>query len=129
MKTSMKLSLVSLSMAAVFATAMPVYAKSSGWINANELEHFSNKVLRKGNIPVKISCKNNDAVTGMDRRNTLVKIEYKANTKNLQWRWGWGGNVGKWAARYKKEGYKMVSKSSFRRKSGLVVPCAIWHKP
>lgn len=112
------------------AITAPAYAASSGWINANELVSFNNHVLKDGslNIPTGIACKNNDAVPGMDRRNTMVKIEYQPNPKHEAWKWAWGANVVKTGIDLTKKGYKLVSEDSFRRKSGLLIRCAIWNK-
>jgi hypothetical protein len=111
----------------LFTVTSPAFSASSGWMDANEANAFSGKVLRKNNIPTSIQCKNNDAVAGMDRRNTLIKFEYQPNPKNNRWSWAWGANVGKINADLTKKGFKKVSQGSFRRASGLVIPCAIWH--
>lgn len=111
-------------------SADKVFAASSGWMDANELKKFSSKVLRKGkNIPTSIKCKNNPAVAGMSRKNTMVLIGYRPNPNKTKWRWAWGaGGIGPVDLKYVKKGYVKVSTGSFKRKSGLVIPCAIWHK-
>lgn len=114
--------------AATFTMAAPAHAASSGWVNANDLQRFSRNTLRSDNIPTAIACKNDDVVAGMDRRNTLVKVEYKSNPTHTPWRWAWGGNVGKIGIDLTKKGYHLVSEDSFRRKSGLLIRCAIWSK-
>ena len=67
-------------------------------------------------------------VAGMDRRNMMLKIEYSSNPHHQSWKWAWGGAVGKVEHDYAAKGYKMVSQDSFRRPSGLLMRCAIWHK-
>ena len=105
------------------------FAASSGWINAHDLQRFHSSVLlRQKQMPTGIKCRNNNAVTGMDRRNTLVNITYRPIKKGLKWRWAWGGAVGIANAKAKKDGFKLVSSGSFRRDSGLVIRCGIWHK-
>ncbi|MFK5977943.1 MAG: hypothetical protein QM488_03545 [Rhizobiaceae bacterium] len=107
-----------------------VFAASSGWMDANELNKFSSKVLRRGkNIPTSIRCKNNTAVVGMSRKNTMVLIGYRPNPDKTKWLWAWGaGGIGPTDLKYVKKGFRKVSSDSFRRETGLVIPCAIWHK-
>ncbi|THF53968.1 hypothetical protein [Allorhizobium terrae] len=104
------------------------YAKSTGWLNANRLQDFGREHLHANALPTSISCKDSDVVAGMDRRNTMVKIEYSSNPEHIKWKWAWGGLVGKIDRDYAAKGYKMVSQDSFRRPSGLLMRCAIWQK-
>lgn len=116
--------------AAAFLFSVPsAFAASSGWIDANELESFSRNVLdKKDKLPVRIRCKNKNSVVGMNRKNTLVNVTYRNNTKDVAWTWAWGTDVGRIGKKRMKQGYKRVSYDSFRRKSGLKIGCAIWHQ-
>lgn len=108
--------------------AGPVYAQSTGWLDANELPKFTKAHFSKNTLPTSISCKDSEVVAGMDRRNTMVKIEYGPNPNRTKWKWAWGTAVGKVDHDYKADGFKIVSEDSFRRPSGLLIRCAIWHK-
>lgn len=110
------------------SSTTPAYSMSSGWINANELQSFHRNTLRKNNIPTSMKCKNNNAVIGMNRKNTMVNVQYRPNTSKTKWRWAWGTIVGPSHRKLTKKGYKRVSQSSFRRPSGLLIKCAVWHK-
>lgn len=117
-------------LAGALLSAGEVFAASSGWMDANELKKFSSKVLTRGkNIPTSIRCKNNTAVVGMSRKNTMLLIGYRPNPDKTKWEWAWGaGGIGSFDLIYVQTGYRKVSFDSYRRKSGLVIPCAIWHK-
>ena len=64
----------------------------------------------------------------MNRKNTMVNITYRNNPKEVDWTWAWGADVGRIGKKRMKQGFKRVSYDSFRRKSGLKIGCAIWHK-
>jgi hypothetical protein len=104
------------------------YAQSTGWLDANQLQDFGKKHFSKQILPTAISCKDAEAVAGMDRRNTMLKIEYGPNPNHVRWEWAWGSLVGKIDHDNIAKGYKISSQDSFRRPSGLLMRCAIWHK-
>jgi hypothetical protein len=104
------------------------YAQSTGWMNANDMHRFSKAHFHDGAWPTSVSCKDAEVVAGMDRRNMLLNIEYGPNPNHTKWKWAWGPAVGRIEHDYAAKGFKMVSQDSFRRPSGLLIRCAIWHK-
>ena len=125
----MKKTFILSAVAALLFSVPSAFAESSGWINANELESFSRSVLNKQDkLPVRIRCKNKNTVVGMNRKNTMVNVTYRNSPKEVDWTWAWGTDVGRIGKKRMKQGFKRVSYDSFRRKSGLKIGCAIWHK-
>jgi len=100
----------------------------SGWLDARDYAAFSNRHFYEKMMPVSIKCKSAGGI-GQTRRNTLLNAKFAPNPKKLKYHWAWGSQLKVLNRKLKKRGYQMVSYSKFTRpKTGLVVPCAIWHK-
>lgn len=106
------------------------FAASSGWMDSKKALKFNKRILKRGgNIPTSIRCKNNPIAVGMNMKNTMLKIEYRPNPKKQGWSLSWGaGSIGSFERKYRSKGFVKVSSSSFRRKSGLIIPCAVYHR-
>ena len=106
----------------------PAAAATSEWMNAHDFQRFSRKHLRKKNVPTSIRCKPAQNTRGLTRYNTMIQVTYKETNKRIRWHWAWGTSVGVQNRKLPKKGFKRVSFYQSVRKSGLKLPCAIWHK-
>jgi hypothetical protein len=82
----------------------------------------------KGFMPVSIACRDSNK-RGLDVGETEYKVKYAKNSSDIGYLWAVGSDYGQYSVKAKKEGYRRVSFAQYtRKKSGLIVRCAIWHK-
>jgi hypothetical protein len=82
----------------------------------------------KGFMPTSIACRDSNK-RGLDVGETEYKVQYAKNSSNIRYLWAVGSDYGPYNLKAKKEGYRQVSVDQYaRKKSGLIVRCAIWHQ-
>lgn len=108
---------------------------TTGWVTGYEIRRTDlyGKAKRNHFLPTKISCKNGASDKGNYKDNMLLKIDYVdrdiKDPKRRDWKWRWATSIRKFEIENARKGFKLVSKDSFKRATGLVIKCAIWHRP
>lgn len=102
-------------------------ARQTGWVNGYEWVRIAKTLRARGEMPMSVECKDSNTV-GLSRASGLANVRIEKNTQGLKWYWAFGDRVARDGPKLAKAGYKLVSRSEYRRASGLKVPCAIWHK-
>jgi len=106
--------------------AAPALATTTDWISGRDFSTIKRAVGNK--LLTKIECRDTGKKGGQVA-DYEYRVTYVNNPGKIRYRWAIGNQYGPYRARAKKDGYKQVSYSSFRRKtSGLKVHCAVWHK-
>jgi hypothetical protein len=103
---------------------------TTGWVTGYEAIRLGKSRDRYGIVPTKIQCKNGKNNRGDFRKNLLVKVDYRFQDKKkpIYWAAAWHTAMKQFEIKYKRKGFKMVSRDSYVRGSGLRVHCALWHK-
>lgn len=115
--------------AGMLAGAQPAEAASSGWMHPTELHRFSQQMNSRNMMPVKVACRG-DSRTSHVRDSMQINMTFAPNPRGRQWRWVWGSQYGSTKSQLERQGWKLVSSSSFTRpQSGLRVRCGIFHAP
>jgi len=106
----------------------PTYATTSEWLDGGKFNRLMKKIQRGNkNIATSIKCKVGPGLA-QSKKGTFLKVTYKPNPDEQKWLWAWGNQSGKFGSSAKSKGYKQVSGNSFKRDSGLVTRCAVWHE-
>ena len=107
----------------------PEAMADDGWISGQKAYNEFRLKLQQGWLPTKIECRDSKKAD-FSELNAEFRVTYLRTDENIRYYWGVGSSFGQSKKRAEKEGFKLVSQSSFTRsKSGLVVRCGIWHQP
>ncbi len=123
----LKFAPVMIALCLALASAQWAQARQTGWINGYEWVRIAKTLRARREMPVSVECKDSDTI-GLSRASGLANVRIEKNTQGLKWYWAFGDRVAKDGPKLTKAGYKLVSRSEYRRASGLKIPCAIWHK-
>lgn len=106
-------------------------AGTTGWVNGYEARRLGKSRERHGVVLTKIQCKNGASDKGDFRKNMLIKADYRMQDKNapVDWVVAWHTAMKQFEIKYERKGFKLVSRDSFRRATGLKIECALWHRP
>lgn len=103
---------------------------TTGWVTGYEAIRLGKSRERNGIVPTKIQCKNGKNDRGDFKKNLLIKVDYRVRDKKrpVQWVAAWHTAMKQFEIKYGRKGFKIVSRDSYVRGSGLKVHCALWHK-
>lgn len=111
-------------------------SETTGWVNGYDLKKHKLYRSKERNkyLPVKIQCKSGSTAKGDIRKNMLIKIDFIPRTQDksetgTSWIWRWAPTMKPYETKNARRGYKLVSKDSFKRASGMKIECAVWHRP
>jgi hypothetical protein len=122
--------IASILMASAFILSVPTAgnAEETGWLSGYNALSKGRDLVRKGLFPVKMACRDSNK-RQLDVGETEYNVTFAKNTNDTAFLWAVGSEYGPYKRKAAKEGYRQVSyKSYVRKKSGLTVHCAIWHK-
>lgn len=101
----------------------------SEWMTGYEAFKTLRAMESKGFMPVSITCRDSNK-RGLDVGETEYKVKFVKNSNGVHYYWAVGSEYGRINLKATKEGHRRVSFAQYlRKKSGLTVRCAIWHKP
>jgi hypothetical protein len=104
------------------------FADDTGWLTGYKALAKGQSLVRQGLMPVKMACRDSNK-RQLDVGETEYNISFAKNANDTAFLWAVGSEYGPYKRKAAKEGYRQVSyKSYVRKKSGLTVHCAIWHK-
>ena len=104
------------------------YAEETGWLSGYNAYNRGKALERQGFMPVKMLCRDSYK-RQLDVAETEYNVTFAKNTAGVKFLWAVGSEYGPYKLKADKEGYQQVSFKQYKRKkSGLVVRCAIWHK-
>ena len=104
------------------------FAEETGWLTGDKALAAFRKLEGQGKMPTRVQCRDSNK-RGLDFWETEYNITVAKRPAGLQYYWGVGNFYGSTKLKAEKQGYRQVSLSQYKRKkSGLVVRCAIWHK-
>jgi hypothetical protein len=115
---------------AAFAMAAPIcgFAEETGWLTGDKALATFRKLEIQGLMPTRVQCRDSNK-RGLDFWETEYDVTMAKRPAGLQYYWAVGNFYGNTKVKAEKLGYRQVSLSQYKRKkSGLVVRCAIWHK-
>ena len=116
------------SFALVASLAGAAHAETTDWMSGYAAYKIYKKSESKGLVPSKIQCRDS-LLRQLDVGETEYRVTFTDPPQRVDYLWAVGSDYGKQALKAKKEGYHQVSFNKYaRKKSGLVVRCAIWHK-
>ena len=116
--------------AALFLLAVPAasFAEETGWLTGYKALSAFRKLERQGMMPTKVQCRDSNK-RALDLWETEYNITVAKRPASKDYYWAVGDAYGRTRLRAEKEGYKQVSLGQYtRKKSGLTVRCAIWHR-
>ena len=103
-------------------------AEETGWLTGYKALTKGQSLVRQGLFPVKMACRDSNK-RQLDVGETEYNVTFAKNVNGTAFLWAVGSEYGPYKRKAAKEGYRQVSyKSYVRKKSGLTVHCAIWHK-
>jgi hypothetical protein len=118
--------LVALTISMLFPTSG--FAEETGWLSGYNAYSRGKQLERQGFMPVRMLCRDSNK-RQLDVGETEYNVTFAKNTNGTQFLWAVGSEYGPYKLKAEKEGYRQVSfKQYVRKKSGLTVRCAIWHK-
>jgi len=128
-KTLLGITKISLAIALLGSSFVtPSYAETSEWLDGSKFNRLMKKIGRGNkNIATDIKCKVGPG-RAQSSKGTLLKVTYKPNPDEQKWLWAWGNQTGNFGSDAKSKGYRQVSSDGFKRESGLVTKCAVWHE-
>lgn len=102
------------------------HAETTEWFSGKD-RRVIEKLLRD-KLLMKIQCRDTHRI-GLNVADFEYRAIYTDNPKKIKIRWAIGNHYGPYRVKSERDGYKLVSYESFRRKkSGLKIHCAVWHK-
>lgn len=110
-----------------------VSAETTGWFVGSEgvkvRKILSAPFITKNNIVIqKVECRDTGKID-YDLSDFEYRVTYSENKKGVEQIWALGAAYGPYRLEAERDGFKLVSYSSFvRKKSGIRFHCAIWHK-
>jgi hypothetical protein len=114
--------------AALAVAPLAASAEETGWLSGYKAYAKYKQLERQGYMPVKMLCRDSYK-RQLDVGETEYSITFVKNANDTQYLWAVGSDYGKYRLKADKEGYHQVSfKQYTRKKSGLIIRCAIWHK-
>jgi hypothetical protein len=109
-------------------SVMPALAEETGWLTGYAAYRAFTKLERQGFMPVKVTCRDSNK-RQLDIGETEYNVTVVKRTAGTRYLWAVGSSYGQYRLKAAKEGYRQVSIDQYtRKKSGLTVRCAIWHK-
>jgi hypothetical protein len=106
----------------------PGIAEETGWLSGYKALTKGQAMVRQGLFPVKMACRDSNK-RQLDVGETEYNVSFAKNVHNTAFLWAVGSDYGPYKLKAAKGGYRQVSYTSYvRKKSGLTVHCAIWHK-
>jgi len=119
---------LSLALCSTSTYAAPAKNEVTGWVTPDEAYSLSVKNTKDGRIGVKMECRG-DSRSSSVRESMEIRLTFAPNPSRKRWRWSWGADFVPKKNFYEKHGWTQVSASSFiRPKTGLLVPCGLFHK-
>ncbi len=101
-------------------------AETTEWFSGKEQRVVQKRL--KDKLLMRIECRDTNVV-GLNVADFEYRVTYKENPENIKVRWAVGSLYGPFREQSLKDGSKLISYDSFRRKkSGLKIHCAVWHK-
>lgn len=117
---------ISIGLLSLFAA--PACAEDSVWLRGFTAYLTVGKMGKQGFMPTSIACRDSN-LKGLDVAETEYKVSYAKRPDGVKFMWAVGSEYGRYRKLAEKEGYRQVGFDQYKRKkSGLVVRCAIWHK-
>ncbi|MGJ8571208.1 MAG: hypothetical protein ACSHXI_10985 [Hoeflea sp.] len=102
------------------------HAETTEWFSGKEQRTVQKRLRDK--LLMRIECRDTNRV-GLDVSEFEYRVTYTDNPEKIKVRWVVGNLYGPFREQSKRDGSKLISYDSFRRKkSGLKVHCAVWHK-
>ena len=102
------------------------HAETTEWFSGKDRRTVEKRLWDK--LLMRIECRDTNRV-GLNVTDFEYRVTYTDNPKKIKIRWAVGSLYGPFRERSKRDGSKLISYDSFRRKkSGLKVHCAVWHK-
>jgi hypothetical protein len=119
---------LALFVAALSAAPAAAFAEETGWLSGYKAYAQHKQLERQGYMPVKMLCRDSHK-RQLDMGETEYSISFAKNTAGTRYLWAVGSDYGMYKLKADKGGYRQVSfKQYARKKSGLIIRCAIWHK-
>lgn len=122
--------IVSILFAFAVSVTIPIAASAAetGWLSGYNAYKRGKELERQGLMPVRMLCRDSNK-RQLDVAETEYNVTFAKRAAGVKFLWAVGSEYGPYKLKAAKEGYKQVSyKSYVRKKSGLTVHCAIWHK-
>ena len=117
----------SVTLAALALTSTPGEARETEWLKHAEWERKARALRAVGEMPVSVQCKGREKVWSRVPVG-LVKLRIADNSDERDWQWVIGPDYGLKKRQLESSGYTLVSSDQYRRRSGLLVRCGIWHR-
>jgi hypothetical protein len=128
MGMSSKFTAVAFFVAALTAVPCAALAEETGWLSGYKAYARYKQLERQGYMPVKMLCRDSYK-RQLDVGETEYNISFAKNSAGTEYLWAVGSDYGMYKLKADKGGYRQVSfKQYTRKKSGLIIRCAIWHK-
>ncbi len=115
---------------AAFLLAAPALgvAEETGWLTGDKALAAFRRLEGQGMMPTRVQCRDSNK-RGLSFWETEYNVTVAKRPANMGYYWAVGDSYGRIKAKAEKEGYRQVSLGQYtRKKSGLIVRCAIWHK-
>lgn len=101
-------------------------AETTEWFSGKDQRVVQKRLHDK--LLMRIECRDTNRV-GLNVTDFEYRVTYTDNPEKIRVRWAVGSLYGPFREQSKRDGSKLISYDSFRRKkSGLLVHCAVWHK-
>jgi hypothetical protein len=123
-----RIALLLIASACLLSVPTAGFAEETGWLSGYKALAKGQTLVRQGLFPVKMACRDSNK-RQLDVGETEYNVTFAKNVNGTAFLWAVGSEYGPYKLRAAREGYRQVSyKSYVRKKSGLTVRCAIWHK-
>lgn len=109
----------------VLGTGSLAHAETTEWFSGKERRAVEKRLWDK--LLMRIECRDTKRV-GLNVTEFEYRVTYTDNPEKIKIRWAVGNLYGPFREMSKRDGSRLISYDSFRRKSGLKVHCAVWHK-
>ncbi|WP_223475106.1 hypothetical protein [Oricola indica] len=102
-------------------------AETTGWLSGTDAYRTWKNAKGPDMTLMAIQCRDSGKKT-LKIRDLEFRLTMKTGGQRYRYLWAVGSDFKPTQRKALKEGYRQVSLSSFRRKSGLLVQCGVWHK-
>jgi hypothetical protein len=104
------------------------FAEETGWLTGDKALAAFRRLEGRDLMPTKVQCRDSNK-RGLSFWETEYNVTVAKRPANMGYYWAVGDSYGRVKAKAEKRGYRQVSLGQYtRKKSGLVVRCAIWHQ-